>query len=222
MDMLNPICPPCRGYDQENQGGNLGSRPSKQATDALPTISINFLIIKSMNPKIVELRAAVRTVPDFPKPGILFRDLSPVLGDPRLFGMLVDLLAEASGTIGASRVAGLDARGFIFGTALACRLRVGFLPIRKRGKLPPPVLSYAYELEYGKAELEIRGDDVIPGEKVIIVDDLLATGGTAAAAVKLLKQAGANPVAALFAIELDGLDGCKALNGLEVLSLLKY
>jgi len=158
----------------------------------------------------------------FPKPGILLRDLSPVLGDPRLFGVLIDLLAEVSGSIGASRVAGLDARGFIFGSALACRLGVGFLPIRKRGKLPPPVLSYAYELEYRTAELEIRGDDVIPGEKIIIVDDLLATGGTAAAAVKLLKQAGTNPVAALFAIELDELGGRKKIEIPESKSIIRY
>lgn len=170
----------------------------------------------------VALRNAVRTVPDFPKPGILFRDITPVLEDASLFRSSIDLLARACGGGEFSKIAGLDARGFIFGAALAYRLGIGFVPIRKKGKLPSLTISHSYELEYGRAELEIHADGVAPGEKVLLVDDLLATGGTAGAAAHLLTRLGADLHAALFVIELEGLGGREALGSLPVLSLIRF
>lgn len=168
------------------------------------------------------LKAAVRTVPDFPKPGILFRDISTVLEDAALFRSSVDQLALACKGVECSKIAGLDARGFIFGAALAYRLGVGFVPIRKKGKLPFKTISHAYDLEYGSAELEIHADSIAPGEKVLLVDDLLATGGTARAAVNLLTELGASLQAALFMIELEGLGGRDALGKVPVLSLIHF
>lgn len=168
------------------------------------------------------LRAAVRSIPDFPKRGILFRDISPILGDAVLFRSSIDLLAQACDGIGCSKIAGLDARGFIFGAALAYRLGVGFVPIRKKGKLPSPTISHAYDLEYGSAELEIHADSVTAGEKVLLVDDLLATGGTARAAVTLLSKLGADLQAALFLIELEGLGGRDALGATRVRSIIRF
>jgi adenine phosphoribosyltransferase len=168
------------------------------------------------------LKGAIRSVPDFPKPGILFRDISPVLEDAALFRSSIDLLAGACEGIDCAKIAGLDARGFIFGAALAYRLGVGFVPIRKKGKLPFRTITHAYDLEYGSAELEIHADSIAPGEKVLLVDDLLATGGTARAAVTLLSVLGASLQAALFLIELEGLGGREALGELPVLSLLRF
>jgi adenine phosphoribosyltransferase len=168
------------------------------------------------------LKGAVRSVPDFPKKGILFRDISPLLEDAVLFRSSIDLLAQACEGINVSKIAGLDARGFIFGAALAYRLGVGFVPIRKKGKLPSRTIAHAYDLEYGSAELEIHADSIVPGEKVLLVDDLLATGGTARAAVTLLAELGADLQAALFLIELVGLDGRESLGNLPVLSLIRF
>ena len=168
------------------------------------------------------LKGAVRSVPDFPKKGILFRDISPLLQDAVLFRSSIDLLARACEGIDASKIAGLDARGFIFGAALAYRLGVGFVPIRKKGKLPSRTIAHAYDLEYGSAELEIHADSIARGEKVLLVDDLLATGGTARAAVTLLAELGADLQAALFLIELEGLDGRESLGNLPVLSLIRF
>jgi adenine phosphoribosyltransferase len=168
------------------------------------------------------LKAGVRSVSDFPKPGILFRDLTPVLEDADLFRSSVELLAEHSADLEFSKIAGLDARGFIFGSALACHLGRGFMPVRKKGKLPGPVLTHAYELEYGSAAFEIRRDGLAPGEKVLIVDDLLATGGSASAAAALIRASGGIPVAALFVIELEGLGGRDALGELPARSLVRF
>jgi len=168
------------------------------------------------------LKGAVRSVPDFPKKGILFRDISPLLEDAVLFRSSIDLLGRACEGIDVSKIAGLDARGFIFGAALAYRLGVGFVPIRKKGKLPSRTIAHAYDLEYGSAELEIHADSIAPGEKVLLVDDLLATGGTARAAVTLIAELGADLQAALFLIELEGLRGRESLGNLPVLSLIRF
>jgi adenine phosphoribosyltransferase len=170
----------------------------------------------------LRLKESIRSVPDFPKPGILFRDISPVLEDAALFRSSIDLLARACQGLECSKIAGLDARGFIFGAALAYRLGVGFVPIRKKGKLPYTTISHAYDLEYGSAELEIHADSVASGEKILVVDDLLATGGTARASVLLLRELGADIQAALFLIELEGLGGRDRLEGVETRSVLTF
>jgi adenine phosphoribosyltransferase len=171
---------------------------------------------------IVELEKAIRAVPDFPKPGILFRDITPLLENGALFRQTIDLLAEECAGCNPSKIVGLDARGFIFGAALAYRLGLGFVPIRKKGKLPFRTISQSYDLEYGAAEFEIHSDSILPGETVIIVDDLLATGGTAGAAVRLVEKLGARVLKLLFVIELDGLGGREQVRGVEIRSLITF
>lgn len=171
---------------------------------------------------IDEIRGAIRNVPDFPKPGILFRDISPLLGDGNLFRGTVDLLAEVCSGLSPAKIAGIDARGFIFGAALAYRLGIGFVPIRKKGKLPFRTVSESYELEYGTASIEMHADSVRPGERVVLVDDLLATGGTARAALRLLRQLGAEVPLALFVVELPGLRGRSPLDSVPVRSLVSF
>ena len=168
------------------------------------------------------LREAIRSIPDFPRPGILFRDISPMLEDANLFRASIELLARACQGIDCSKIAGLDARGFIFGAALAYRMGVGFVPIRKKGKLPYRTIAQAYDLEYGSAALEIQADSIAHGEKILLVDDLLATGGTARAAISLVRELGAEIQAALFVIELDGLCGRESLGDLSVRSLIRF
>jgi adenine phosphoribosyltransferase len=168
------------------------------------------------------LRRGIRSIPDFPKPGILFRDISPLLEDAALFRTTIDLLAEQCAGLTPSKIVGLDARGFIFGGALAYKLGVGFVPIRKKGKLPRVTLSHSFELEYGSAEFEIHTDSIHQGESVILVDDLLATGGTASAALHLLDRLGARVLRVLFVIELDFLKGRDTLAPAEVHSLISY
>ncbi len=163
-----------------------------------------------------------RIVPDFPSPGVLFRDLTPVLADPRGLRELTDGLASVPGAADASQVAGVEARGFLLGAVLAARLGLGVLAVRKAGKLPGRVLSQAYELEYGSAALEINPDDVRSGEAVLIVDDVLATGGTAAAARALLERAGARVAGVAVAIELGALGGRAKLRGVPVTALRRY
>jgi adenine phosphoribosyltransferase len=154
-----------------------------------------------------QLRAAIRDVVDFPKKGIVFKDITPVLSDAKLFRIAIDCFAEATRATGAEKVVGIDARGFLFGAAVAYQLGLGFVPIRKKGKLPYKTQSAAYTLEYGEAVVEMHVDAVQPGEKVVLIDDLLATGGTAAAAIKLIELMGAKMVEAQFLIELDFLNG---------------
>ena len=166
-----------------------------------------------------ELEAAIRTIPDYPKAGILFRDITTLLGDARAFRRAVDELARP--WTGAKidkidKIAGIEARGFIIGGAVAHQLSAGFVPIRKRGKLPHETVRVAYSLEYGLDEMEMHRDAVEPGEKVILVDDLIATGGTAAGAVKLLNEIGADVVAALFVIDLPDLGGSRKIEALGV------
>ncbi len=171
---------------------------------------------------ISELAAVIRDVPDFPKPGILFKDITPVLGDPKLFADSMTLLSETVKGEQIDKVVGIDARGFIFAAGVAQNLNAGFVPVRKEGKLPWTTRQMAYTLEYGESVVEIHEDAVKPGEKVLLVDDLLATGGTAAAAVKLLKALEADLVAVTFLIELEALNGREKISSVPVHSLLKY
>ncbi|MFA7585823.1 MAG: adenine phosphoribosyltransferase [Novosphingobium sp.] len=171
-----------------------------------------------------ELKALVRTIPDFPKPGILFRDITTLIAHGRGLAAAVELLAEQAHDAGAQAIAGMEARGFIFGAAVATRLGIGFLPLRKPGKLPVPVLAIDYALEYGTDTLEVDPGAIAPGQRVAIVDDLIATGGTAVAAARLLRQAKADPVQALFVIDLPDLGGAQRLRaeGLTVDALMAF
>ena len=171
---------------------------------------------------IERLRDAIRDVPDFPKEGIVFKDITPVLADGALFRLSIDLLCATAGGVKIDKVVGIDARGFIFAAAVADRLGAGFVPVRKKGKLPWKCTEAAYALEYGEAIVEIHEDAVKPGEKVLLVDDLLATGGTAAAALKLLGGLGADIVAVSFLIELSFLSGREKLAPHEVKAILTY
>lgn len=163
-----------------------------------------------------ELRAAIRTISDYPKPGIEFRDISTLLGNPRAFRRSVDELVQPYAGAGIAKVAGIEARGFILGGAIAHQLSCGFVPIRKKGKLPHTTVSISYTLEYGTDTMEMHVDAVSKGEKVILVDDLIATGGTASAAVKLLQQLGSEVVAACFVIDLPDLGGADKIRALGV------
>jgi adenine phosphoribosyltransferase len=163
-----------------------------------------------------DLKAAIRTIPDYPKPGILFRDITTLLGNARAFRRAVDELVQPWAGSKVEKVAGIEARGFILGGALAHQLSAGFIPIRKKGKLPHKRVSIAYSLEYGLDEMEMHEDAVEKGEKVILVDDLIATGGTAEGAVKLLKQQGADVLAACFIIDLPDLGGADKIRKLGV------
>lgn len=173
-------------------------------------------------PSAADLDAAIRDVPDFPKPGILFKDITPILGDPTLFKASLELLAETAGDTKIDKVVGIDARGFIFAAGVAQILGAGFVPVRKKGKLPWTTHQMAYSLEYGEDVVEIHADAVKPGEKILLVDDLLATGGTATAAIKLLKALEADIVGVSFLIELEALKGREVLGHPHVHSLLSY
>jgi adenine phosphoribosyltransferase len=168
------------------------------------------------------LRCAVRDVPDFPKKGIIFKDITPVLSDPSLFHASIDLFLERSRGKKIDKIVGIDARGFLFGSAVAYELGVGFVPIRKRGKLPFQTEIARYKLEYGEAEMEMHIDAITAGEQIVLVDDLLATGGTSAAAVTLIRKAGGHLLEAQFLIELEFLHGRKQLQPTPVTSFLKY
>src|SRR5450631_2211211 len=163
-----------------------------------------------------DLRASVRSIPDYPKPGIMFRDITTLLGDARAFRRAVDELVQPWAGMKIDKVAGIEARGFILGGAVAHQVSAGFIPIRKKGKLPHKRVTIAYSLEYGLDEMEMHEDAVSPGERVILVDDLIATGGTAEGAVKLLKQQGADVLAACFIIDLPDLGGADKLRKLDV------
>ena len=169
-----------------------------------------------------KLRAAVRDVPDFPKKGIMFKDITPVLNDPRLFRASIDLFLERCRGMDIDKIVGIDARGFLFGSAVAYELGVGFVPIRKRGKLPYRTEVAKYSLEYGEAEMEMHIDAMRAGERVVLVDDLLATGGTSAAAAVLIRKAGGHLIEAQFLIELEFLHGRKQLEPTPITSFLKY
>ncbi|PSH64479.1 adenine phosphoribosyltransferase [Phyllobacterium sophorae] len=159
---------------------------------------------------------AIRNIPDYPKPGVMFRDITTLLGNARAFRRAVDELVHPYAGGKVDKVAGIEARGFIIGGAMAHQLSSGFVPIRKKGKLPHDTVSIAYSLEYGVDEMEMHRDAIVPGDKVILVDDLIATGGTAEGAVKLLQQMGADIVSACFIIDLPDLGGRKKLEALGV------
>jgi adenine phosphoribosyltransferase len=163
-----------------------------------------------------DIKATVRTIPDYPKKGILFRDITTLLADARAFRRAVDELVHPWAGSKIDKVAGIEARGFILGGAVAHQLSAGFVPIRKKGKLPHTTVRIAYSLEYGIDEMEMHADAVQPGERVILVDDLIATGGTAEAAVKLLRNIGADVVAAVFVIDLPDLAGADRIRALGV------
>ena len=168
------------------------------------------------------LKALIRDVPDFPMQGILFRDVTPLLRDPQGLAQVVEALAERYRGQGIDVVAGIESRGFIFGTPLAVALGTGFVPIRKLGKLPAEKVTREYALEYGTNCLEVHRDAVRPGERVLLVDDLLATGGTARAAAELIEELGAEVVETAFVIELEFLKGRAALDGRPAHALLTY
>ena len=163
-----------------------------------------------------ELRAAIRTIADYPRPGVKFRDITTLLGDARAFHSVVELLARPWLAAGISRIAGIEARGFILGGALAERLGAGFVPIRKKGKLPHATVRVAYSLEYGLDEMEMHRDAVRAEEDILLVDDLIATGGTATAAVQLLRSLGARVIAGCFIVALPELGGAQKLTALGV------
>ncbi|WP_413709908.1 adenine phosphoribosyltransferase [Rhizobium sp. Rhizsp82] len=177
-----------------------------------------------MNTIASELAASIRSITDYPKPGIIFRDITTLLGNPRAFRRAVDELVQPYAGLKVDKIAGMEARGFILGGAVAHQLSAGFVPIRKKGKLPHETVRIAYSLEYGVDEMEMHRDAVQPGEKVILVDDLIATGGTAVGATKLLRQIGAEVVGACFVIDLPDLGGRKKLEelGVDVYTLVEF
>ena len=158
-----------------------------------------------------QLKSAIRDIPDFPRPGIIFKDITPILGDGQLFQSVIDHLGDESEKANPSKVVGIDARGFLFGAAVAYKLALGCVPIRKKGKLPFKTIGSSYQLEYGDAEVEMHVDAINPGERVVLIDDLLATGGTSGAAVSLIQKVGGIVGSALFVIELQFLNGRKNL-----------
>ena len=172
----------------------------------------------------LELASSIRSIPDYPKPGIIFRDITTLLGNARAFRRAIDELVNPYVGTKIDKIAGMEARGFILGGAVAHQLSAGFVPIRKKGKLPHETVTIAYSLEYGIDEMEMHVDAVRPGEKVILVDDLIATGGTAVGAVKLLRQIGADVVSACFVIDLPDLGGRRQLEalGVEVRTLVEF
>jgi adenine phosphoribosyltransferase len=168
------------------------------------------------------LRTALRDVPDFPKTGIVFKDITPLLGNPELLKIAVGAFVDATRPLGVTKVVGIESRGFIFGAPVAFALGVGFVPVRKKGKLPWECEAVSYALEYGEATIEIHRDSVLAGERVVIIDDLLATGGTAGAAAALVKRLGGEVVEAQFLIELGFLSGRAALGSIPARSFMLF
>jgi adenine phosphoribosyltransferase len=165
---------------------------------------------------MTDLKSTIRSIPDYPKPGVVFRDITTLLGDARAFRRTVDELVQPWPGSKIDKIAGIEARGFILGGAVAHQLSAGFVPIRKKGKLPHETVRVAYSLEYGIDEMEMHRDAITPGDRVILVDDLIATGGTAAGAIQLLRNLGADLVAAVFVIDLPELGGAERLRGMGV------
>jgi adenine phosphoribosyltransferase len=166
--------------------------------------------------------ACIRDIPDFPIPGVLFKDITPVLQDPDAFRDAIDLVAELFAPDSFDVIVGLESRGFVFGAPVAYKLGRGFVPVRKLGKLPAPKLTVAYELEYGSHTLEMHTDGILPGQRALIVDDLLATGGTCGAAVNLVERLGGIVTGGAFLVELGFLHGREKLAGVEVRSVVRY
>jgi adenine phosphoribosyltransferase len=171
---------------------------------------------------VADIERSIRNVPDFPKPGIQFKDITPVLADAQMFSGAIDLLTEKFKPGSVDAVVGIDARGFIFAAAAAVKLQAGFIPVRKKGKLPYKTIEQDYALEYGHSTVAIHTDALKPGSRVLLVDDLLATGGTAAAAVALVKKLGGEILEVGFLIELKFLNGREKLSGIPIRSLVTY
>ena len=169
-----------------------------------------------------DLKRLIREVPDFPKPGILFYDITTLLKDPEGFAALTDQLVSHCGAFRPDTVVGIEARGFIFGPLLAARLGAGFIPVRKPGKLPAETDEITYDLEYGQDTLQIHKDAIRPGQRVLVVDDLLATGGTAAATCRLVENCGGKVAGLVFVVELTFLEGRKKLAAYDIVSLVQY
>lgn len=170
----------------------------------------------------MDLTQYIRDIPDFPKPGILFKDLTPLFGDAGALAETVARMADSAASAGITHVAGIESRGFILGGGIALRLGVGFIPIRKPGKLPAEIISESYDLEYGSDRVEMHRDALTSGDRVLVVDDLLATGGTMGASIKLVEQTGATVAGIVFAVELGFLDGRQKLDGYEFTTLITY
>jgi adenine phosphoribosyltransferase len=168
------------------------------------------------------IRAAIRDVPDFPKPGILFKDITPILSDPALFAEVIGGLTERYLPLRIDKIAAMESRGFIFGAPLAEKIGAGFVPLRKFGKLPHTTVAETFNLEYGTETLEVHTDAITPGERVLIIDDLLATGGTAEAAVRLVKRIGGEVVEIAFVVELAFLKGRGRLAGIPMYSMVVF
>ena len=175
-----------------------------------------------MSAEPIDPRDYIRDIPDFPKPGILFKDITPLLAEPRAFASVIDRLAQAFSDQKLDAIAAAEARGFIFGAPLALALGVGFIPIRKPGKLPYATIATEYQLEYGSDRLEVHSDALQPGNRVLLLDDVLATGGTMRACCDLVAQTGAEVAACAFILELDFLKGRDRLTPFEVFSLFRY
>lgn len=175
-----------------------------------------------MDPRIDLIRSRIRDVPDFPKPGILFKDITPLLSDGVAFRTAIDLLAERVRPLRPEVVVGIESRGFLFGTPLAVALGVGFVPVRKPGKLPSAATRVEYELEYGTDAVEMHTDALAHRERALVVDDVIATGGTARATLELVQRLGADPIGAAFLIELAFLEGGAKLAPVPVVSLVRY
>jgi adenine phosphoribosyltransferase len=203
--------PTPRGISSQSAGGSV---PEYELTDD-PSLNVHF-------DRLAHARELVRAVPDFPKPGILFRDITPLLADPKAFHMVIDALVEVFIGQAIDAVVAIDSRGFIFGAPLASRLNTSFVPARKPGKLPSHTVRVEYGLEYGQSALEMHKDALAPGDQVIVIDDLLATGGTAAAAGELVLAQGARVVAYAFVIELDALAGRAKLEPVPVVGLMHF
>ena len=164
----------------------------------------------------------IASIPDFPQPGVLFRDITPLMSNGEAFHAATSEIQKFAEQVGAEVIAGPESRGFIFGCPVAANLHIGFVPVRKPGKLPRETISYRYDLEYGSNELHMHKDAITPGQKVLIVDDLLATGGTVQATIKMIEELGGVVVGCAFLIELEGLKGREALAGYEVFTLMSY
>lgn len=170
----------------------------------------------------MDFKKYIASIPDFPQPGVLFRDITPLMSDGEAFHAATSEIQKFAEQVGAEVIAGPESRGFIFGCPVAANLHIGFVPVRKPGKLPRETISYRYDLEYGSNELHMHKDAITPGQKVLIVDDLLATGGTVQATIKMIEELGGVVVGCAFLIELEGLKGCEALAGYEVFTLMSY
>jgi adenine phosphoribosyltransferase len=210
-------------FDDERQEGRTAITGAVTADSIAVDLFATVVSVAPMASEMfAKLRAAVRDVPDFPKPGIIFKDITPILKDGTLFRASIEAFLERCRGKKIDKIVGIDARGFLFGSAVAYQLGIGFVPLRKKGRLPYKTESAAYSLEYGEAEMELHIDAIVPGEQIVLIDDLLATGGTSASAATLIKKVGGELLEAQFLIELEFLHGREKLTPTPVVSFLKY